>query len=68
MLPEIEEINRKIKKWKKRLEEAQNNCPHTNKTKEHWADTGNWCPSDDRYWTDFTCHDCGKRWRVDGSK
>jgi len=42
-------------------------CKHPAATKEHKGDTGNWSPSDDSYWTEFYCPDCGKSWDVDGS-
>jgi len=37
-------------------------CSHEHVIVIHKADTGNWCKSDDRYWTENTCQDCGKRW------
>lgn len=40
-------------------------CQHDKVITVYRADTGNWCKSDDRYWTDNTCQDCGKYWVVE---
>lgn len=40
-------------------------CMHPNVTKNYGADTGNWCKSDDRYWIDYSCPDCKKKWTTD---
>lgn len=37
-------------------------------TKKHGASTGNYDPSADCYWTEFTCNLCEKQWTEDGSK
>lgn len=64
---EVQRIKKKIKKWELRLKEAQATCKHQNASKTHHANTGNWCPQDDSYWTTFNCPDCGKIWNMDGS-
>lgn len=46
----------------------QRMCEHPRVKKEHKASTGNWCPQDDTYWTEFKCPDCYKQWHEDGSK
>jgi uncharacterized lipoprotein len=33
----------------------------------HVSDTGNYDPSSDKYWTEFHCALCDKRWSKDGS-
>lgn len=63
-----ESIKNKIYEWKHKLKKLQEECPHTNLSKKHRADTGNYDPSCDCYWTEFECHDCGKFWSEDGSK
>lgn len=45
-----------------RLQEA---CLHPNASVTHRADTGNYSKSDDCYWTEHLCPDCGKFWRED---
>lgn len=43
----------------------QYHCKHESVKKEYKADTGNWSKSDDSYWIEFKCPDCGKYWTVD---
>lgn len=50
------------------IERFQVNCPHKNVQKKYGANTGNYDPSADCYWTNFRCFDCEKRWREEGSK
>ena len=50
------------------LEYIQSKCKHNKATKKHRANTGNYDPSYDKYWTEFHCPICDKRWREDGSK
>ena len=59
---EIEERQAKIRR-------IQNDCNHPEDcvTKKHGGSTGNYDPYDDRYWTDFHCSLCDKRWTMDGS-
>lgn len=45
--------------------ELQTQCKHSFATKVAKSDTGNWCKADDRYWYEFDCPDCGKRWTED---
>lgn len=45
-----------------KITELQRECPHFNAVETPKADTGNWSKSDDRYWTEFRCPDCGKIW------
>lgn len=47
-----------------RIVALQTACPHTNTTKEHRCNVGNYDPSADCYWTEHTCQDCGKYWSV----
>lgn len=37
-------------------------CPHPDAVRRARADVGNWDRSLDRYWFDYECPDCGKRW------
>lgn len=48
-----------------RLQALKELCSHPNVTKTPKANTGNWCPDDDRYWYDCKCPDCGKFWMED---
>lgn len=65
---ECEEIRRQITLLKSHLTNLQSKCKHKKATKIHKSDTGNWCPQDDCYWTEFDCPECGKRWTEEGSK
>lgn len=40
-------------------------CKHPFAEKENRGDTGNYDRSQDRYWKDCNCPDCGKRWIED---
>lgn len=42
----------------------QEACPHAAPTYKYRGDTGNWDKSDDKYWIDWACTDCGKRWQT----
>ena len=51
--------NQSTLKW------IQDKCTHPDVTKEYKANTGNYDPGCDRYWINFHCPDCDKRWRED---
>lgn len=40
----------------------QEECPHIGHSIVYKSDTGNWDPSEDCYWTENKCHNCGKFW------
>jgi hypothetical protein len=58
-------IQKNKKKWDASLTALQELCPHTNAAHKNKANTGNYSSSDDSYWTDHTCPDCGKMWCTD---
>lgn len=58
-------IRKHIEKWNQSLISMQETCTHINATHVNKADTGNWCKSDDNYWTEHRCPDCGKFWLTD---
>lgn len=60
-----ESITRKLKKLNSNLNDLQQKCAHPRATKKGNSDTGNWCKSDDCYWYDFSCPDCGLKWSED---
>jgi len=49
-------INEQIKKIK-------DTCKHPNHSLVNKADTGNYCPQDDEYWSVCECEDCGASWK-----
>lgn len=40
-------------------------CKHEDTTRKYRADTGNYDPSQDRYWIECVCEICGKHWTED---
>lgn len=45
--------------------QLQSKCRHHHAVAEYKSDTGNWSKSDDRYWINFRCYDCGHVWSED---
>jgi hypothetical protein len=43
----------------------QKKCRHIHRNGVHKCDTGNWCKADDCYWMEWSCPDCGKKWRTE---
>lgn len=58
----ISELNSIISKARHHIIQLRSNCPHKEGYYVYGGDSGNWCPSDDCYWKNFTCLDCGKEW------
>jgi transposase-like protein len=44
------------------LDQLEKECPHQDLTYKYGGSSGNWDKSDDKYWIDWKCHDCGKSW------
>ena len=61
------QIEQEIAQAYMNLKSLQEECTHPSLIGVFKADTGNWCPSDDAYWVDFKCPDCGKHWTEDQS-
>ena len=57
-------IKTKIGEWNSKLHDLQNVCDHKNAVPIYHRDTGNYDPSMDRYWIDWHCKDCDKRWET----
>ena len=66
----VDAIKLKLTNLYDELIDLQTICPHPTDAvfKRPESDTGNYDPSQDRYWTDFTCSHCDKRWTEEGSK
>jgi len=58
-------VERKMKKLCEDLSQLQESCPHKNADYVPRGSSGNYDPSNDSYWYDITCLDCGKRWVED---
>jgi hypothetical protein len=65
----VQFLKAEIVKHEKRIRYFQDHCCHPTKnvTRKHEADVGNWCASDDRYWTECYCDRCQKHWTEKGS-
>jgi hypothetical protein len=63
-----QQLQARIDRAREGIAALQQECPHANVEKQHRADTGNYDLSSDRYWTEFTCADCGHRWTEEGSR
>ena len=60
-----EKLRNKIEKLYADLSDLQKTCNHPRATKRAGSNTGNWCKSDDCYYYDCECPDCGYRWTED---
>ncbi len=63
-----ENIQRILELANKDLMELRDQCAHPSVTKTPKSNTGNWDRSQDAYWNDFACPDCGKHWSEDQRK
>jgi len=61
----IEEVNRMIAKLNEEKLRLQNACNHPGLISVQKSDTGNYDPTHDCWWVEFTCPNCGKFWRED---
>lgn len=52
-------------KWDTEEKILQNLCPHPSASKKYCGDSGNWDRSEDSYWIEYRCPDCGKFWTTD---
>lgn len=76
MAKKVEEIDRKILECKETINQAHleikriqdEDCPHFNMKEVYKADTGNWSASDDSYWKEVWCEDCGKTATYDSNE
>lgn len=59
------DVQKTINENQSTLKWIQHKCTHPDVIKEYKANTGNYDPSSDRYWINFHCPDCDKRWRED---
>lgn len=58
-------LRQRIAETQRELSILQDKCPHTNVIVTHHGDTGNYDPTQDCYWKQYTCPDCLKSWSVD---
>jgi hypothetical protein len=58
-------INKHQEKWDQAERDLRDICPHPDASKKYCGSTGNWDRSDDCYWIEWKCPDCGKKWMTD---
>ena len=65
-MSKAEKLLNEITKNQQLLYKLQDKCKHPDKhrTETHGASTGNYDPFADRYWIEYTCNLCKKRWRI----
>lgn len=65
----VKKLEEQIKDCNSKILAEQSTCKHPRRFLdiENGANTGNYDPSSDSYWTNVTCKVCGKRWIIDGS-
>lgn len=61
-------LQKKIGELYLKIAEEREKCEHKNLTIKYGADTGNWCRSDDTYWLDVKCDDCGQTFHYTSDK
>lgn len=63
----ITELKEQIGSIRKEIELIQDECNHPKASLDikHKADTGNYDPTQDSYWTEYRCGLCEKSWNED---
>ena len=66
----ISELKNQIASLNRQIDQIQSECQHPKSVlkEEHGANTGNYDPGADCYWTTYTCGLCEKRWTQDHDK
>ena len=66
-MSKIQELKSKIDSLQQQINNIQTECNHpmSARTTKGGANTGNYDPTADCYWTDHECGLCEKRWTVD---
>lgn len=59
------EIESSLAELNAELEGLQKLCTHPCVTKKYRSNTGNYDPSADCYWIEWSCPDCGKYWTTE---
>jgi hypothetical protein len=57
-----------ISKAYQKIKDLQKSCPHKNVNAAYKSDTGNYDPSEDIYWVEVSCLDCGKFMSFDSKR
>jgi len=69
MNEQITKLQKQIEKAYYKIQGIQEMCHHPKEFVEyvHCSNTGNYDPSCDRYWTEYHCLECDKKWHQEGS-
>ena len=59
---QIQKYKDKIKRAGDKITDLQNSCTHIGVRYKFRGDAGNYDPSDDFYWIEWTCPTCNKYW------
>lgn len=62
---QISAIRKTIRNEYDKIQQLQSICDHTGVLFKYSADTGNWYKADDKYWIEWRCPICDKRWDTD---
>ena len=61
----LQEIKNEIDLLEIEVLNFQSKCRHTNAVHQYCGNSGNYDRSQDSYWIEFHCYDCGKYWTED---
>ena len=64
----VKKIIEKIDVLCGQLADIRESCTHPNATGTYESDTGNWDKSQDTYWIECVCPDCGKHWLINSDE
>jgi cell division protein FtsB len=58
-------LDKEIEKLVEERNKLRSKCKHVNAVHKYCGSTGNWSKSDDCYWIEYLCYDCGKVWSTE---
>jgi len=64
MKKRVIEIKNEQQSLVEELQEIQRKCKHIRTNEKDCGNTGNYDPTADRYWTEYHCLMCDKKWIV----
>ena len=59
---EYQALQAQIKEASDRINVLRSKCKHKKAVKTYGSNTGNYDPSNDGYWTEYSCPECGRYW------
>ena len=61
----VQGIQKRISNLQKKIDQIQSKCSHEKVDEAYRASTGNYDPYNDKYWTDYHCQICDKKWTLE---